>query len=147
MLNDSITLMSGADISNMVVASGTVFPSSPDTGEMFYNTTNSKLYVYDGATWNITGATSKADGITWTYQPFLAATTWAGTYGYTIAWNGSQFIAGGQAGKVATSPDGINWTYDGTLLQTGYSTSDVNAIIFDGTKCVAGGTSGFLATL
>lgn len=61
MLNDSITLMSGADISNMVVASGTVFPSSPDTGEMFYNTTNSKLYVYDGATWNITGATSKAD--------------------------------------------------------------------------------------
>lgn len=61
MLNDSITLIAGAEVTNMVIGSGVAFPSSPDVGELFFKTTDSKLYVYDGATWNTTGASTKAD--------------------------------------------------------------------------------------
>lgn len=55
MLNDSITLLAGATVANMVIASGTSFPSSPDIGELFYKTTDGNLYVYDGASWDISG--------------------------------------------------------------------------------------------
>lgn len=49
MLHDTITLLQGSNITNLVVASGTSFPSNPDAGELFFRTDQNKMYVYKGA--------------------------------------------------------------------------------------------------
>lgn len=55
MLYDSVQIFEGSKITNLVVNSGSSFPTSPsapaDTGELFFNTSTSKLYVYDGSGW------------------------------------------------------------------------------------------------
>ena len=48
---DSISLSEGSSISNLTVASGTTFSLTPDMGEMFFKTTDDKLYVYNGTAW------------------------------------------------------------------------------------------------
>lgn len=55
MLYDSITLLQGSEILNMVVASGTSFPGVEDPGELFYRTDLSTLYVYSGSSWQAIG--------------------------------------------------------------------------------------------
>lgn len=53
---DGIQLREGSSVTNMVIASGSAFPSSPNTGELFYRTdgANKGLYVYEGSnsSWN-----------------------------------------------------------------------------------------------
>lgn len=56
MLIDGINLVEGSTIVNLTVASGTAYPSSPSTGELFYRTDLDKLYVYSGIAWDLTGA-------------------------------------------------------------------------------------------
>lgn len=57
MLVDGIQLIEGSDIANLTVASGTSFPASPATGELFYKTTaTAGLYVYDGSGWVSAGS-------------------------------------------------------------------------------------------
>jgi hypothetical protein len=55
MLQDTITLIEGANITNATIASGTSNPSNPSTGELFFRTDLSGLYVYDGSTWAAVG--------------------------------------------------------------------------------------------
>jgi len=50
MIFDSITLSDGADFINLVVASGTSFPTG-SPGELFYKTDTEKLYISNGSTW------------------------------------------------------------------------------------------------
>lgn len=50
MLIDSINLSGGSRISNLVVSEDTVFPSSPDRGELFYKIGDG-LYLYNGSSW------------------------------------------------------------------------------------------------
>lgn len=54
MLYDGLNLVEGSVFTNLVIPTGTSFPSSPDSGEMFYRTDvpNVGLYVYDGTAWN-----------------------------------------------------------------------------------------------
>lgn len=53
---DGIQLREGSSVTNMVIASGSAFPNSPNTGELFYRTdgANKGLYVYEGSnsSWN-----------------------------------------------------------------------------------------------
>lgn len=58
MLNDSIQLLDGASIDNLVVASGTAFPGSVQAGEMFFRTDTSSMYIWTGVSWQIVGAGS-----------------------------------------------------------------------------------------
>lgn len=80
MLYDRINLLQGADIQNLVVASGVSFPSSPDLGELFFRTDQDKLYVYKSGGWAESGAAfdSSANQTvtgTWTFsQPIVGAT-------------------------------------------------------------------------
>ena len=55
MLNDSISLVEGSSITNLVVESGDSFPTNPTVGEMFYYTVDSLMYVSNGVTWTSTG--------------------------------------------------------------------------------------------
>jgi hypothetical protein len=51
MLMDGIELAAGATILNASVAFGTTFPDA-DKGELFFRTTDSILYVYNGTVWD-----------------------------------------------------------------------------------------------
>lgn len=41
----------GSELENLTVPVGTVFPSNENTGELFYRSDESKLYVYNGTSW------------------------------------------------------------------------------------------------
>jgi len=51
MLIDSIQLTDSGTISNATIASGPDLPISASTGELFFKTTNNKMYCYSDATW------------------------------------------------------------------------------------------------
>lgn len=58
-----VKIAEGANVANLVVETGGVFPfgpdNPPDKGEMFYKTGSGEgLYVYDGTTWEAIGALS-----------------------------------------------------------------------------------------
>lgn len=59
---DGLTLTEGSTIQNLSVATGIAFPSSANSGEMFYRTdgANAGMYVYSGSAWEAiaTSATS-----------------------------------------------------------------------------------------
>ena len=52
-------------------------------------------YSYNGSTW--TGVSAAASNAIF-------------TNGFTVAWSGQMFVAGGDNNTQATSPDGVNWT-------------------------------------
>ena len=51
MLQDGIELVEGSKAKNLVVASGTSFPSQPDEGELFYHETDDALCIYRNGQW------------------------------------------------------------------------------------------------
>lgn len=54
MILDGLTLTEGSTAQNLTVATGTSFPSIPNLGELFFNTTPATkgLYTYDGTIWD-----------------------------------------------------------------------------------------------
>lgn len=64
MIFDDISLVEGATIKNATVDSGTAFPSSPSTGELFFRTDLGSLFVNNGSTWNEVGAAITAQAVT-----------------------------------------------------------------------------------
>lgn len=62
MLNDSIDLIEGSSIRNLVVESGSSFPTNPTVGEMFYYTVDSLMYVSNGVNWTSTGTGAGGGG-------------------------------------------------------------------------------------
>jgi hypothetical protein len=55
MLFDSIQLVEGSAVTNLVIASGTSYPSLPDLGELFFRTDLDSLQIYDGTGWQQVG--------------------------------------------------------------------------------------------
>ena len=51
MIYDSVNLLEGADIQNLTIESGTSFPVSPVTAQLFFRSDASKLYSFNGTTW------------------------------------------------------------------------------------------------
>src|SRR5574343_118989 len=96
MLIDSITLLSGSEIHNARVQTGTSFPLSPLQGQLYYLTAASGgndigLYVYDGTAWR-TGDISKI-----------------------IA--GPGLLGGGSSGEVTLSIDNTNFPEPPGLIE------------------------------
>lgn len=56
MLVDTLTLITGAEVVNMTLASGTSDPGSPTVGELFYRTDLSAVRVYSGSVWSSIGS-------------------------------------------------------------------------------------------
>ena len=62
MFYDSIQLLDGSSLINVVVDSGEAFPGSPNAGELFFKTTDGLLYVYNGTEWQSVGSGSGGSG-------------------------------------------------------------------------------------
>jgi surface protein len=75
----------------------------------------------------------------WVYREGLSTTAFGSSYVSKILWNGSIFIVGGDAGKIATSTDGKTWTYRNGLSQTAWGNIPVWDIIYDSGVFWAGG--------
>lgn len=52
MLLDGVKLLEGSDVVNLTLPSGTSFPTSPNVGEVFFKTSDNKVYVYHSTAWN-----------------------------------------------------------------------------------------------
>lgn len=80
---DGITLIQGSNISNLTVASGTSFPGSPDTGELFFRTDADEnlkgLYCYIVDNWERIASTH---GMTLPTGAVLPATAQSGDMFY-----------------------------------------------------------------
>lgn len=63
-----------------------------------------------------------------------------------VIWNGTQFLAGGNSGSIATSADGDSWTYRGGLTGTTWGTTAVRCALWTGLQYIVGGDSGRIAT-
>jgi hypothetical protein len=129
MLVDTIQLLEGAKITNVAVDSGATFPSNPDAGELFFKTTDSSLYVYDGSQWAQVGAGAGGAGATGPTGPTgpTGATGAAGPTGSTgptgpsgssisIPGSNTQLIYNNGGTLGATT--GITFTASGTLQLT-----------------------------
>lgn len=55
MLVYGLQLANGASIENMAVAGGASLPVTPIAGQLFFLTTDSSMYLYDGAAWVVLG--------------------------------------------------------------------------------------------
>jgi hypothetical protein len=109
---DGIQLAQGSNISNLVVASGTSFPTSPDEGELFFRTdtaiTVKGLHAYINGSWD---RIASSDSLTAPVGASLPATANAGDLYYLdsngideglYAYNGSSWNAIGSGGGSAT---------------------------------------------
>ena len=75
---------------------GTADPSSPSTGDLYYNTDATQLKCYDGSDWAVVGASGgdsgghgwKNDGTVWSNSVTLSAGGWDGGRGIDKAFNG-----------------------------------------------------------
>lgn len=63
-----------------------------------------------------------------------------------VIWGGSQFVAGGNSGSIATSLDGDSWSYQGSLTGTTWGTTAVRCALWTGSQYIVGGDSGRIAT-
>ena len=73
MLYDGVRLAEGSVASNMVIASGTSFPSNPDVGELFLNTSGGSygLHMYANSAWNKVLTNKIFTSDTLTYDSYL----------------------------------------------------------------------------
>lgn len=62
MLFDGINLAEGSSIINATVASGSSFPSNPNSGELFFKSDEQVLYVYDSTQWTQVGSGAGGGG-------------------------------------------------------------------------------------
>jgi hypothetical protein len=99
---DGINILEGSDINNLTVASGTSNPLNPETGQMFFRTDLSKMYIYNGTQWSELAVASSGAGaiprvfsVTVTNSSYVAtgATTLSTTGGY-LKLTGADFAAG-----------------------------------------------------
>lgn len=118
MLQDSITLLNGAVITNMVAPSGTAFPALPDTGELFFNTTTNNLFVYITDSWvevgsggggAVSSVAGKTGAVTLNYADVagLALVASSGAYndltGAPTVWPAGQLSGNALAAGVTSS--------------------------------------------
>lgn len=156
---DTINLLQGADIQNLVVASGTSFPSLPDLGELFFRTDQDKLYVYKSGGWAESGSSAAAfnpasdqtiSGI-WSFtQPVTGATPMQAaqltTKGYVdavVATKGTGTVTsvGLTSSNSAITVSGSPITSSGTLSITANNfTASVAGVV----PASGGGTTNFL---
>lgn len=114
-------------------ASGTL------TGELIVGTT--ELGVFTSEVWLTDRAGHSSNHLTVDLSVEIDLTTWldrtpAGlsTGLNDVVWNGSLFVAVGDAGRILSSPDGITWT-----SRTSGTTQRLNGVAWDGARFLAVG--------
>lgn len=126
MLFDSINLVEGSEVTNLVVDKGAVFPSDASEGELFYNdgtgAFQEALYIFNGGIW------ARQLDENATINDMLPDSVTAGTYT-----------------KVTTNVKGIITSGENPTTLSGYGITDAQALDADLTAISAIiGTSGFL---
>ena len=138
MIFHGITLEQGSKVSNLTIASGTSFPTSPDEGELFFrsdaDTTLRGLYCYIGGTWDRiastdsltvpNGATTPASGNEGDIFYLNSNDANEGLYVYK---NGSWSQTGGGGSSSFTISGDITGTIDGGTDELTLSTTGVTA--------------------
>ena len=81
MLFDGIKLVEGSEVQNLVVDTGSAFPSSPGEGELFYRNdgANEGLYAYNGSAWTRLADSGSIVGILGYTPVNVAGDTMSGT--------------------------------------------------------------------
>jgi hypothetical protein len=113
---DKVQAVGYGQFGNGIIISKDSAPASPSAGQVYYNTTDGKLYCYDGAQWNEVGAgggggmTNPMDGFG---QMIVGAVS--GTPTKLSAPSGEDYLG------VSVSPYGPypTWRYAGNLLCKG----------------------------
>jgi hypothetical protein len=109
------------------VETGTTPPASPDTGDLFFNTTNRRLLIYNGTTWEVvngviiddTAPTGQPEGTLWLNEDtnvlsVYDGTTWISTTGARVHWVAPGPPTGDHvAGDIWWSPGGPQY-WNGT---------------------------------
>jgi len=148
MLFDNIILLNGSKIENVVVDSGASFPTSPDAGELFFKTSDSKLYVYDGTAWNEVGSGSGGGSFTVTGDAtgtlengsgaltLATVNTNVGNYGSassvpTFSVNTKGLITAAAQTSISITPSQISSTVPVSKGGTGQTTASaaINALV------------------
>ena len=113
MLFDSVSISEGGSIVNATIASGSSFPTSPSTGELFFRTDapNTGLYVYTGSEWSQAGSSGVVsfDSLN-VKQAVRAATTANITLSGTQTIDGVAVVAGNRVlvkNQTTASQNGI----------------------------------------
>ena len=114
-------------------ASGTLI------GDLIVATT--QLGVFTSQVWLVDAAGHTSNRLSVDLSVVVDVTTWlnrtpAGlvTGMNDVVWNGSQFVAVGDVGKIMTSPDGITWT-----TRTSGTTQTLQGVYWDGSRYLAVG--------
>lgn len=120
---DGIQLREGSNISNLTVASGTSFPSSPNDAELFYRTDSSTtvrgLYAYIAGSWD---RISSTDAVTAPNGASLPGTGNAGDLFYLTSGTVGLYVYTGSAWVVAA---GASFTITGDVTGSISGTSGV----------------------
>lgn len=154
-----LTLPEGSEIVNLTVPSGTSFPGSANTGEMFLRTDENKVYIYNNGGWDpvSTETNNPASGSTWTISGSNISYT-TGNVGIGVSalesWSapwtalqigGNTSIIGLTAAGASSSYyvlqnalwNGVNWLYQDTD-EASYMYSGNGTFVF---KVAASGTA------
>ena len=85
---------------------GTTWGTGQSTSAVYAITWNGSKFCIAGGSGTGTGGkvATSLDGVTWTYQPGLIASSWGTTTPQSIASTSNKFIVVGNGGAVATSP-------------------------------------------
>lgn len=114
--------------------------------------------AYGSGTYLVAGNTLSADGVVatasfpdggWSIQTDLKKTDtiWGDRATVLdIVWNGSQFLAVGEDGHVATSPDGVFWTHQPGLRASAWAGGTVHKVVWASYTYVVVGSDGGCAT-
>jgi len=109
-LSDSRTYLNDAYASLRTMFSGSTAPSTPVAGQLFYDTDDKLIYVYDGATWRLIGDANL------TNLGLLPKAGGAGNAMSGALYMGTQQIKGMANPTIST--DGVNVSYaDATYLK------------------------------
>lgn len=156
---DSIQLTEGSNISNLTVASGTSFPASPNSAELFFRTDSNitvrGMYVYINGSWDRLASSDALTAPSGTSFPSAATAgdlfylnsndSTEGLYAYDGAsWN----VASGSKPVAVASANGLSGSVDnssGTITIT--LTTSVTGILKGNGTAISAASAGDFPTL
>jgi hypothetical protein len=114
MLYDGIKILEGSEIVNATVGSGTSFPNSPVTGQMFFRSDSSKMFIYNGTQWSEIPIASSAGSVPRVLSIVVTDSSYVATGASTLSTSGGYVkITGAGSGATTTTTDATNYVFPG----------------------------------
>lgn len=154
---DGITLLEGSKATNLTIASGTTYPSTPDLGELFFRTDLDAVHVYASGGWEALagggggGSYQAGTGLTLTGSTFSLTTPVATANLGSGTANASTFLRGDGTWAVptaaatkllGTSSFAGDWTASTTAIWAG-TKSGGSAVAFSNASASTGNRLAF----